>query len=82
MGLYEDINRKALNALGPEGILITCSCSHFITRDVFLEVLKRAARSVSRPVRVLEVRGAGADHPVLPAMPETEYLKCVILQAP
>ena len=82
MGLYEDINRKALNALHPDGILITCSCSHFITHEVFLEVLKRAARSVSRPVRVLEVRGAGPDHLVLPAMPETEYLKCVILQAP
>ena len=81
MGLYEEINRKALKALQPEGILVTCSCSHFITREVFLEVVKRAARSVSRPVRVLAVRGAGPDHPVLPVMPETEYLKCVILQA-
>lgn len=81
MGLYEEINRSALKALRPEGILITCSCSHFITHDLFLEVLKRAARSASRPVRVLAVRGASPDHPVLPAMPETEYLKCVIVQA-
>lgn len=81
MGMYEEINRSALKALRPEGILITCSCSHFITRDLFLEVLKRASRSASRPVRMLAVRGASPDHPVLPAMPETEYLKCVIVQA-
>jgi len=82
MARYEEINRKALNALSPGGILITCSCSHFMPTVDFLEAVKRAARSLSRPVRILGQRGAGPDHPVLPVMPETEYLKCVILHAP
>ncbi|NLV46223.1 MAG: class I SAM-dependent rRNA methyltransferase [Candidatus Hydrogenedentes bacterium] len=79
MAQYEEINRKALKALNPDGILITCSCSHFMPLDRFMEAIKRASRSASRTVRVLAVRGAGPDHPVLPVMPETEYLKCVFL---
>lgn len=79
MARYEEINRNALKALKPDGILITCSCSHFMPLDRFMEAIKRAARSASRFVQVLEVRGAGPDHPVLPVMPETEYLKCVCL---
>ena len=82
MARYEEINRKALNALSPGGILITCSCSHFMPTADFLEAVKRAARSLSRSVRILGVRGAAPDHPVLPVMAETEYLKCVILHAP
>ncbi len=74
-------NRKALKALNPDGILITCTCSHFMPLDRFVEAIKRASRSASRTVRVLAVRGAGPDHPVLPVMPETEYLKCVFLHA-
>lgn len=81
MARYEELNGKALAALNPDGILITCSCSHFMPLGDFLEAVKRAARSASRQVRVLGIRGAGPDHPVLPVMPETEYLKCVFLHA-
>lgn len=81
MAQYEEINRKALKVLNPDGILITCSCSHFMPLDRFMEAIKRASRFASRTVRVLGVRGAGPDHPVLPMMPETEYLKCVLLHA-
>ncbi|MFA7691442.1 MAG: class I SAM-dependent rRNA methyltransferase [Candidatus Hydrogenedentes bacterium] len=80
MGRYEDINRRALKALRPDGILFTCSCSHFLPRDRFLEVIKRSARSSGRKVQLLALRGASPDHPVLPMMPETEYLKCAILR--
>ncbi len=80
LGLYEDINARAMKALAPEGILITCSCSHFLPRDAFMEALKRAGRRAGRHLQVLEVRGASPDHPTVPVMPETEYLKCATLR--
>ena len=79
LGLYQALNRDAMRALKPGGLLITSSCSHFVETPVFLEALKRAATSAQRNARVLAMRGAAADHPVLLAMPETEYLKCVVL---
>lgn len=80
LGLYQALNRDAMRALGPGGFLITCSCSHFIAPADFLEALKRAAGAARRSVRLLEVRGAAPDHPVLLSMPETAYLKCVVAQ--
>lgn len=80
MGLYEEMNFKAMNALAKEGILVSCSCSHFMPRDDFLEAIKRAARRASRQVQILSVRGASPDHPVSPMMPETDYLKCVLMR--
>jgi 23S rRNA (cytosine1962-C5)-methyltransferase len=80
LGLYQALNRDAMKALGPGGVLITSSCSHFVDTADFLEALKRAAVAARRTVRVLEVRGAAPDHPVLLSMPETAYLKCVVAQ--
>jgi 23S rRNA (cytosine1962-C5)-methyltransferase len=81
LGLYQALNASALKALSPGGILITSSCSHFVTMESFQEVLKWAAMSTQRHVWILESRGAALDHPVLIAMPETSYLKCVSLRA-
>jgi 23S rRNA (cytosine1962-C5)-methyltransferase len=64
----------------PGGHLVTCSCSHHLDRETFLGLLRQAARQAGRESRLLEVRGQALDHPVLLACPETEYLKCVILQ--
>lgn len=77
---YEAINSMAMNALPADGILITCSCSHFVSPEDFIEMLKRAARKSGRQAQLLELRGAAPDHPILLAMPETAYLKCVVLK--
>jgi 23S rRNA (cytosine1962-C5)-methyltransferase len=81
LSLYQTLNRAALDALAPGGVLITSTCSHFVGREAFLEVLKRAVTSAQRQGWVLSVAGAAPDHPVLMAMPESEYLTCVILHA-
>lgn len=78
---YLTINRRALELLNPGGYLITCSCSYHMDRDLFLETLRQAAAKARRSMRLVEVRGQALDHPVLLSCPETEYLKCVILQA-
>jgi len=80
MGLYLRLNRAALEALNPGGLLATSSCSHFVDREDFLEMLKRAATSAQRKAWFVEVRGAAPDHPVLLSMPETAYLKCALLR--
>jgi 23S rRNA (cytosine1962-C5)-methyltransferase len=81
LSLYQTLNRAALDALAPGGVLITSTCSHFVGREAFLEVIKRAVTSAQRQGWVLSVAGAAPDHPVLMAMPESEYLTCVILHA-
>jgi 23S rRNA (cytosine1962-C5)-methyltransferase len=77
---YKEINLRALRLLRPGGILVTCSCSYHMSEEMFLEVLREAAADAHRSVRVLERRTQAADHPILLAMPETHYLKCVIVQ--
>jgi len=72
---YKEINANALRLLSPGGILATASCSHHITRDDFAAVIASSAAEARRKVQLIDWRGAAPDHPVLPAMPETEYLK-------
>ncbi|CAB1130158.1 LSU m5C1962 methyltransferase RlmI [Candidatus Hydrogenisulfobacillus filiaventi] len=76
---YKEINLRALKLLRPGGVLVTSSCSYHLSPDAFLGVLASAAHDARRRVRVLEWRGQGPDHPYLPALPETRYLKCAIL---
>lgn len=75
---YKELNLRALKMLRPGGILITCSCSFHVSEAEFLGMLASAAADAGRVVRILEKRGAAADHPVLLNVPETSYLKCVI----
>jgi len=75
---YKELNLRALKMLRPGGILVTCSCSFHVSQEEFLEVLTQAALDVHRTPRILEVRGQAKDHPVLPAVPETRYLKCAL----
>jgi 23S rRNA (cytosine1962-C5)-methyltransferase len=77
---YIDLNRRALLALNPGGVLVTCSCSYHLAPEDFHSVLRRAAQAAGRRLRLLESRGQALDHPVLLAMPETRYLKCSFLQ--
>jgi 23S rRNA (cytosine1962-C5)-methyltransferase len=78
---YRELNLRALKMLRPGGRLITCSCSHHVSQGEFIDTLRAAAGDARRRVRLLEVRGAAPDHPVVLNIPETEYLKCVVLEA-
>ncbi len=77
---YTDLNRRALLALNPGGVLITCSCSYHMHEDLFQDMLLKAAQASGRQLRLIEARGQAMDHPPLLAMPETRYLKCYFLQ--
>ena len=79
---YREINLRALKLVKPGGTLVTSTCSYHVDRAQFLEVVGEAARDAHRRVRVLEVRGAAPDHPSHPLLPESRYLKCLILQVP
>ncbi len=77
---YKELNLRAFKMLRPGGILVTCSCSHHVSWDSFHQAVRAAAGDARRRVRLVERRGAGPDHPVLLNIPETEYLKCLILE--
>jgi len=74
---YERINLLALKLVAPGGTLVSASCSHHLQRDEFIRLVQRAARRAERGLRLLEQGGQGPDHPVQPAMSETEYLKAL-----
>jgi 23S rRNA (cytosine1962-C5)-methyltransferase len=71
-----------MRILAPGGILVTCSCSHHVSEELFLDVLREAAVDAARTCQILERRGQSRDHPVLVTCPETAYLKCVIARVP
>jgi len=77
---YKDINLRALRILQPGGVLVTCSCSYNVDEPMFLQVLADAAADARAHVTILEKRMQGRDHPVLLTVPETYYLKCIILR--
>ena len=77
---YKQINLRALRLVGPEGFLVSCSCSHHVSEEQFWSMLQDAAHDARRQLRLIERRSQARDHPVLAAMPETRYLKCVIAQ--
>ncbi len=77
---YKQINLRALRLVKPDGMLVSCSCSHHVSEEQFWSMLQEAARDARRPLRLIERRSQARDHPVLVAMPETRYLKCVIVQ--
>jgi len=75
---YKEINLRALKLLNRGGVLVTCTCSYHVSEELFLEVVAQAAIDAHRRVQIMEKRMQATDHPVLVAMPETYYLKCVI----
>jgi 23S rRNA (cytosine1962-C5)-methyltransferase len=76
---YKELNLRALKMLRTGGILVTCSCSYHVSEGEFLEVVTDAARDAHRTVRLIEKRTQAKDHPILLAVPETNYLKCLVL---
>jgi len=77
---YKEINLRALKLLEPGGFLVTCSCSYNVSEGMFLEVVAEAAADAGVEVTVVEKRAQGRDHPVLLNVPETYYLKALILR--
>lgn len=75
---YHWLNRLGVELLEPGGILITCSCSGHVRREMFLEMLMGVSEKSARPIQILQQRGAAPDHPVLATCRETDYLKCFI----
>ncbi|MBR3348638.1 MAG: class I SAM-dependent rRNA methyltransferase [Solobacterium sp.] len=79
-GGYKQINKEAMRLLGRGGYLASASCSHFMPRDEFRNMLSEAAAEAGVSIRIIEERHAAPDHPVLPNVPETEYLKFFMVQ--
>ncbi len=76
---YKELNLRALKMLRPGGFLVTCSCSYHVSTGEFTEVVAQAARDMHRNLRLVENRTQAKDHPILLAVPETAYLKCLIM---
>jgi len=76
---YKELNLRAMKMLRPGGILVTCSCSYHVSPADFMEVVAEASRDMHRNLRILENRTQAKDHPILLTVPETAYLKCLIL---
>jgi 23S rRNA (cytosine1962-C5)-methyltransferase len=77
---YKEINRLAMMLLSPNGFLITCSCSHLVNNEMFQDMLVSAATDAKRSFFITAWRTQGRDHPIVLGIPETQYLKCVMLQ--
>ena len=77
---YKEINLRALKMLEPGGILVTNSCSHHVSESMLFEIVAEAALDAGKTLRVLERRTQAADHPILLTVPETLYLKCLVLE--
>jgi 23S rRNA (cytosine1962-C5)-methyltransferase len=76
---YKELNLRALKMLRRGGILVSCSCSYHVSSADLLDTIAAAARDSHRILRLLENRGASADHPTIVGIPETAYLKCMIM---
>jgi len=72
---YLDMNKLALGAVAPGGLLLSCSCTGLVSEEQFLDMLRRAAFYANRTLQVLKVSGAGADHPWQAHVQESRYLK-------
>ena len=77
---YQKINTMAMRLLPRGGYLATASCSHFMPTEEFREILKVSAQEAGVTLRIIEERHAAPDHPVIAAIPETDYLKFFLLQ--
>lgn len=77
---YKEINLRAMKLLPPGGYLATCSCSHFMTDEMFCDMLGSAASDAGVGLRQIEARYQSPDHPILWNVPETGYLKFYIFQ--
>ena len=74
---YRKLNQLAMNLIGADGLLVSCSCSYHLEEQQLLGAVQTAARHTARFAQVLAFGGQSPDHPVHPAIPETRYLKAL-----
>ena len=77
---YGALNRAAMHLLAADGLLVSCSCSHHLSEEQLQRILLRESRQAGRRLQILERGGQGPDHPVHPLLPESAYLKAIVLQ--
>lgn len=77
---YREINMKGLKLVKDGGYLATCSCSHFMTQELFVKVIGQAAQAAHKRLRQVEFRTQAPDHPILWAADESYYLKFLVFQ--
>lgn len=77
---YKEINLRAFKMLDKNGILATCTCSHHASEELFVQTVLEAANDAGKRVQLIEKRAQSSDHPILLGVPETYYLKCLILR--
>jgi 23S rRNA (cytosine1962-C5)-methyltransferase len=79
--MYERLNRLAFGVLATDGVLVSCSCSHHLEPAMLQRAILGAAKDSGRRAQILEKHAHAPDHPIHPAMPETEYLKAFFVRA-
>ena len=77
---YKEINYRAMKLLNPGGFLITCSCSEYMQKELFMRIILSAANDSHRRLRLVESRAQAPDHPIILGNNVSEYLKCIIVQ--
>ena len=77
---YKEINLRGMKLVKDGGYLVTCSCSHFMSYELFTETINQAARNVHKRLRQVEFKTQAPDHPILWAADESYYLKFYIFQ--
>jgi 23S rRNA (cytosine1962-C5)-methyltransferase len=77
---YQRLNQMAMQVLGKDGILVSCSCSYHLERDTLRDLLLKNSRHLDRFMQIAEEGHQGPDHPVHPAIPETAYLKAFFVR--
>jgi len=77
LAAYRKLNQLAMQLLSRDGILVSCSCSHHLAQQDLVTAIQQSARHLSRMAQIVEVGGHAPDHPIHPAIPETQYLKAL-----
>ncbi len=77
---YKEINLRAMKMLNNNGFLITSSCSHLLSKENFIKILEESAFDSRRIIKIIEFRTQPRDHPFLLGLPESNYLKCALIQ--
>ena len=77
---YREINYRAMKLLRPGGFLVSCSCSEYMPRDLFMKIILASGNDAHKRLRLVESRAQGPDHPVILGHNVSDYLKCIIVQ--
>ena len=77
---YKEINLRGMKLVKPGGFLVTSSCTNLVSPDLFIEIIGMAAKDARRTIRQVCFQTQSADHPIIPAMENTHYLKFLIIQ--